>query len=112
MLLLSSGTLEHGVIEAGCASPPTVAVGHDRQAHNLKVIGSNPIPATISKARWLNELAGFFRANLRNLPRMVAIPPSANEINAFLSRIIAYWRVHVTRSAHGGRVSVRQAFQR
>jgi hypothetical protein len=40
----------------------------DLQAHNLKVVGSNPTPATISKARWLNELAGFFCAILRICP--------------------------------------------
>ena len=39
-------------IDAGWSSPVA------RQAHNLKVIGSNPIPAT-KKARYLNEMAGF-----------------------------------------------------
>jgi hypothetical protein len=33
-----------------------------------------------------------------------------NEINAFLSCDVWYWRVHVTRMAHGGRAFVRQAF--
>ncbi len=32
----------------------------DRQAHNLKVVGSNPTPATNTKARNANALAGFF----------------------------------------------------
>jgi hypothetical protein len=31
----------------------------DLQPHNLKVIGSNPIPATKKKARNANALAGF-----------------------------------------------------
>ena len=38
---------------AGWSSPVA------RQAHNLKVIGSNPIPATTLKARSANALAGF-----------------------------------------------------
>jgi hypothetical protein len=51
MLLLSLGTLEHGMIEArGCRlltnNKPGKAIEHDRQAHNLKVRGSNPLPAT------------------------------------------------------------------
>jgi hypothetical protein len=33
---------------------------NSRQAHNLKVIGSNPIPATKIKASSANALAGFF----------------------------------------------------
>jgi hypothetical protein len=32
--------------------------GVARQAHNLKVIGSNPIPAT-RKSRQVNDLAAF-----------------------------------------------------
>jgi hypothetical protein len=31
----------------------------ERQAHNLKVVGSNPTPATKQKARHVNALAGF-----------------------------------------------------
>jgi hypothetical protein len=30
------------------------------QAHNLKVIGSNPIPATKLKDSYVNDLVGFF----------------------------------------------------
>ena len=33
---------------------------NDLQAHNLKVIGSNPIPATNPKARDANAVASFF----------------------------------------------------
>jgi hypothetical protein len=31
-----------------------------RQAHNLKVTGSNPVPATTHQALELNEFQGFF----------------------------------------------------
>jgi hypothetical protein len=41
-------------IGAGWSSPVA------RQAHNLKVTGSNPVPATNPKARDANALAGFF----------------------------------------------------
>src|SRR5262249_50239133 len=37
--------------------------------------------------------------------------PSANKIKAFLPRIIVYWLVRVTRSAHGHTGPVRQAFR-
>src|SRR3954471_13761864 len=43
-------------VDAGWSSPVA------RQAHNLKVIGSNPIPAT-KKTRWISHLGrsgGFF----------------------------------------------------
>jgi hypothetical protein len=43
------------MVAAGWSSPVA------RQAHNLKVIGSNPIPAT-RKARQVKDLAGFFVA--------------------------------------------------
>ena len=39
---------------AGWSSPVA------RQAHNLKVTGSNPVPATKNKAHQLDELVGFF----------------------------------------------------
>ena len=32
----------------------------NHQAHNLKVAGSNPAPATKQKARYHNMIAGFF----------------------------------------------------
>ena len=40
--------------DAGWSSPVA------RQAHNLKVVGSNPTPATKIKARNVNALAGLF----------------------------------------------------
>ena len=39
---------------AGWSSPVA------RQAHNLKVVGSNPTPATNKKARFPYGVAGFF----------------------------------------------------
>ena len=44
--------------DAGWSSPVA------RQAHNLKVVGSNPTPATKIKARNANALAGFFSAQI------------------------------------------------
>ena len=38
-----------------------------RQAHNLKVSGSSPLPATIYKALEMNYFQGFFYGNLLGL---------------------------------------------
>ncbi|WP_235527730.1 hypothetical protein, partial [Sphingomonas sp. Leaf38] len=35
-----------------------------RQAHNLKVTGSNPVPATIPKSLQVERLSGLFRVRL------------------------------------------------
>jgi hypothetical protein len=54
---------------AGWSSPVA------RQAHNLKVIGSNPIPATklVENPRNLNRLRGFyFSSRLRTKRRQIA----------------------------------------
>ncbi len=74
-----------------------------RRAHNLKVVGSNPTPATNLKARGINSLAGFFARELLRIGPFAVVLRSVNKINAFLYRIIAWWRVHVTRLAHGKR---------
>jgi hypothetical protein len=37
------------------------------QPHNLKVVGSNPTPATNTKARNANALAGFFARQFAQL---------------------------------------------
>jgi hypothetical protein len=83
----------------------------DRRAHNLKVIGSNPIPATNLKARSVKALAGFFVSVFAELVAKSGRPQNAMPINGLVTHITAYWRVHVTRSAHGKRLSVRQAFR-
>ena len=71
-------------VDAGWSSPVA------RQAHNLKVIGSNPIPATKSKARNAKALAGFCMRKFGGFPKAATILSNANKINAFLRRIIAY----------------------
>ena len=43
----------------GCGERRPVAYCADLLTHNLKVIGSNPIPAT-KKSRQVNDLAAFF----------------------------------------------------
>jgi hypothetical protein len=69
-------------IGAGWSSPVA------RQAHNLKVVGSNPTPATNLKARNVNALAGFLMRKLCVKGLLRACPRSANKINAFLRCII------------------------
>ena len=71
------------VVGAGWSSPVA------RQAHNLKVVGSNPTPATKPKARCVNSLAGFFVRQLLQIVPFAVILRSVNKINAFLHRIIA-----------------------
>ena len=90
---------------AGWSSPVA------RQAHNLKVVGSNPTPATKIKARCANALAGIFMCKFAKFRPPARIPPNAIEIKGFLSRIIWYWHVHVTWLAHGMRLFVRQPFR-
>jgi hypothetical protein len=46
-------------------------------------------------------LRAFFLRYFAVLRPPRVISPSANKIKAFLPRIIVYWLVHVTRSAHG-----------
>src|SRR5579859_729830 len=75
----SASDRSHG---AGWSSPVA------RQAHNLKVIGSNPIPATNSKARDANALAGFFARKIASIRLLSLILRSVNKINAFLRRVI------------------------
>jgi hypothetical protein len=58
-----------------------------RIRHNLKVVGSNPTPATKFKARNVRTLAGFFARQFLQMAPQLASLRSA-EINAFLSRII------------------------
>ena len=93
-----------GHIGAGWSSPVA------RQAHNLKVVGSNPTPATNIKAHNANALAGFFTRRFAELALLSVIPPNAIKINALSRRAIVYRRVHVTCSAHENAISVRQAF--
>lgn len=59
-----------------------------RQAHNLKVVGPNPTPATKFKARNVRTLAGFFARQFLQMAPQLANLRSAIEINAFLSCII------------------------
>jgi hypothetical protein len=67
---------------AGWSSPVA------RQAHNLKVVGSNPTPATKLKARSANALAGFLPHQFAHFSARVVILLNANKINAFLRRVI------------------------
>jgi hypothetical protein len=59
-----------------------------RQAYNLKVVGSNPTPATNPNARDANTLAGFFVRQIAQIAPKSVDPRSAIKINAFLRRII------------------------
>jgi hypothetical protein len=79
---------------AGWSSPVA------RQAHNLKVRGSNPLPATKIKARDANALAGFFCP----IRPMISHLANAIKIKAFSRPVIPCWRVYVTRLAHGNGV--------
>jgi hypothetical protein len=85
----------HRPFDAGWSSPVA------RQAHNLKVVGSNPTPATKLKARNAKGLAGFFMRKFGQFAPRYVVPRSAIKINALPSHVIAYRRVHVTRLAHG-----------
>src|SRR5208283_5992285 len=69
-----------GHIGAGWSSPVA------RQAHNLKVVGSNPTPATKIKARNVKALAGFFTSKFRPFAPRQRVPPNAIEIKAFALR--------------------------
>jgi hypothetical protein len=71
------------IVGAGWSSPVA------RQAHNLKVVGSNPTPATNLKARCVNSLAGFFMRELLQIWPFAVILRSVNKISAFLRRVIA-----------------------
>ena len=56
--------------------------------HNLKVVGSNPTPATKLKARDVSALGGFFVRQFAQIAPQSANPRSAIRIKAFLTRII------------------------
>ena len=54
----SFDTCGREVLATLCQSKvPSQNLSLDRQAHNLKVAGSNPAPATITSARKINDLA-------------------------------------------------------
>ena len=53
------------MVDAGWSSPVA------RQAHNLKVTGSNPVPATNKNARKSKDLAGFLLSGEDGLKRLV-----------------------------------------
>jgi hypothetical protein len=89
---------------AGWSSPVA------RQAHNLKVVGSNPTPATKQKARHVNALVGFCMCEIAQNHLKLVLPRNAKKINAFSSHIAPCWRVHVTWMAHEMRSSVHQSF--
>ena len=55
MLFTTAAPGQSGAAHIGAGWSSPVA----RQAHNLKVVGSNPTPATKLKARCANALAGF-----------------------------------------------------
>jgi hypothetical protein len=65
----------HIGISAGWSSPVA------RQAHNLKVIGSNPIPATKKKASCASALAGFFIWENADIWAFFAVLPNARKFN-------------------------------
>src|SRR5262249_2912994 len=54
-----------------CLYPPNAGWSSPvaRQAHNLKVRGSNPLPATRKMARYVNDLAGFLLSEKASLGR-------------------------------------------
>jgi hypothetical protein len=79
--------------------------------HNLKVVGSNPAPATKIKARNVNALAGFLVRKFGQFSPQRVISRNTIKIKVLPSCIIGYWRVHVTRSAHDQRCRVRHAFR-
>jgi len=71
--------------------------------HNLKVVGSNPTPATKQKSPLGPALSGIFLRQFARIAPPKIIPPNARQINAFVPRITVCRRVHVTRLAHGNR---------
>ena len=92
---------------SGCLrSGPSVS----RQAHNLKVVGSNPTPATNRKTRNVNALAGFFMRCFGQIRAFCHHLRNAMWIKHFSSRVMLYRRVHVTWLAHGKRRFVRSVF--
>jgi hypothetical protein len=91
--------------DAGWSSPVA------RQAHNLKVVGSNPTPATKQKACHVNALAGFFIRRFAQNHLKSVLLRNAMKINAFSFDVTAYWRVHVTWMAHEQAAVVREAFR-
>jgi hypothetical protein len=74
--------LQNQAFSAGWSSPVA------RQAHNLKVVGSNPTPATKSKARHVNALAVFFMRKFALFGSIVVNASSAKEINGLSSCVI------------------------
>jgi hypothetical protein len=70
--------------DAGWSSPVA------RQAHNLKVVGSNPTPATKLKARSANTLAGFFAREFAPICRSRGHSMKCQQNQGFL---IPYHRV-------------------
>jgi hypothetical protein len=58
-------------------------------------------PATNSKARSRNRLAGFFVRKVRRIGPLGDFPRNARKFNAFLRCVTTYRRVHVTYLAHG-----------
>jgi hypothetical protein len=103
-----------GRVEIALTSFPVFGAGWSspvaRQAHNLKVEGSNPSPATKQKARHVNALAGFIIWKFPEFRPEIPISGNAIKINAFSFCVIACWRVHVTCMAHENRHSVRRTF--
>jgi hypothetical protein len=91
--------------DAGWSSPVA------RQAHNLKVVGSNPTPATKQKARHVNTLAGFIMCGFGQNRVKRVLPRNAIKINAFSSHVTPCWRVRITWMAHEQRPSVHQPFR-
>ena len=69
------GLSGNGYIGAGWSSPVA------RQAHNLKVVGSNPTPATKLKARHVKALAGFFARKIARFLSILLNAWSASKIN-------------------------------
>jgi hypothetical protein len=74
---------QNQAFDAGWSSPVA------RQAHNLKVVGSNPTPATKLKTRHVKALAGFFMRETALFYPQLVDPPSVMKINGLSSRIIA-----------------------
>ena len=95
----------------GARGSPLTASQQARQAHNLKVIGSNPIPATKLKPARSITLRAFAWAEVPKTARDMQCRQIPNEINAVSSCATSCPRVHVTRMAHGEGDFVRRAFR-
>src|SRR5262249_13135280 len=76
--------------------------GEACQAHNLKVRGSNPLPATRKSVRYVKDLAGFSLPETASFGHFEPILSKPLLWFAFPACPVLCRRVHVTWMAHDG----------